>query len=149
MALLAPALEGAKLRLSGAAQEVLGAVNPVAALKGKLERSRDIDTRLERTSAGPNTLDVVAELDMNNAWVVAKQSSSGQHKRVLLRWLCGHVRVLKAQGIVPMVLVDELGAHLDAEGKAHALDALAGLGVQIWVTDVAMEAHDAVRVVGV
>ncbi|MFZ2587483.1 MAG: hypothetical protein WAZ18_05135 [Alphaproteobacteria bacterium] len=155
-------LEGLKLELGGAAQEVLVAADPVAALKGKLERSREIDTRLERTSAGPNTVDVVAQLRITGLqddrlrdgaapreeWVVAKQSSSGQHKRVMLRWLGGQVRAVMATGIVPLVLVDELGAHLDAAGKAEAVEMLVGLGVQAWVSDVAMEVRDGVQIIG-
>lgn len=137
LALLQTHVDGIRLALAGAAQEVLAAEDPVAALKGKLERSREIDARLERTSAGPNTLDVQAELASGGGWVVAKQSSSGQHKRVLLRWLAAQVRALRAKGVVPLVLVDELSAHLDAAGVAEAMETLQGLGVQVWVSDVA------------
>lgn len=135
LAAMAEHVQGVRVGLAGAAQDVLAAAQPVAALKGKLERSREIDVRLERTSAGPNTLDVVAELELAGRWVVAKQSSSGQHKRVVLRWLAGHVQALKAKGVVPLVLVDELSAHLDAAGVAEAMETLRNLGVQVWVSD--------------
>ncbi|MCP5405568.1 MAG: AAA family ATPase [Pseudomonadaceae bacterium] len=138
LAAVAPHMEGLRVVLAGAAQEVLAADDPVAALKGKLVRSREIDMRLERTSAGPNTLDVVAELEVDGRWLVAKQSSSGQHKRVMLRWLVAQVRAMVAAGRAPLVLVDELSAHLDAAGVDEALGALHGLGVQVWVSDVAL-----------
>jgi DNA replication and repair protein RecF len=130
-------LDGLTVALAGGALAVMEEADPVLALKGKLERSREIDARLERTSAGPNTLDVKAELQRNGVWVPANLASSGQHKRVLLRWLGGHVRLLKEAGQRPLVVVDDFGAHLDAKGRQEEYEALAGLGVQVWVSDVA------------
>lgn len=146
LARVAGHLEGLKVALAGGALVVLDDENPVEALKGKFERSRDVDARLERTSAGPNTLDVKAELERDGGWVSANLASSGQHKRVLLRWLCGHVRLLKEQGARVMVLVDDMGAHLDEKGRQEANEALAGLGVQVWVSDVAAPAGFVIRV---
>ncbi len=133
---LAPVADGVRLALSGNALEVLNAPDPVAALKGKFERSREIDARLERTNAGPNTVDVVARLFMHERWIDADMASSGQHKRVLLRWLGAHVRALQGKGLAPLVLVDELGAHLDATGRADAITMLQALKAHVWVSDV-------------
>lgn len=134
-------MEDLKLALAGGALAVWDADpdtgGPVAALKGKFERSREVDARMERTSAGPNTLDVKAELRRADTWVPANLASSGQHKRVLLLWLCGHVVLLKAHGVHPLVLVDDFGAHLDEAGRGDMMKALAGLGVQVWLSDVA------------
>lgn len=144
---LAAHAEGVALALAGGALEILEAPDRTMALKGKFERSRDIDARLERTNAGPNTLDVVATLAMDGRPVAARRASSGQHKRVLLRWLAAHVRLLMARGgEAPLVVVDELGAHLDAAGRAEVMDALTALGAQVWVSDVA--APEGARVVG-
>lgn len=138
---------GLRLKLKGAALEVLADGDPVAALKGKFERSREIDARMERTHAGPNTLDLQAELFMNEKWVVASMASSGQHKRVLLRWLAGQVRRLTVvDGEAPLVLVDEFGAHLDAAGRGQELAMLQGLGAQVWLSDVLPVAGFAVEV---
>lgn len=139
-------LAGLKVVLAGGALVVLEDSDPVMALKGKFERSRDVDARLERTSAGPNTLDVKATLERDGGWVDANLASSGQHKRVLLRWLCGHVRLLRESGARVMVVVDDMGAHLDEKGRQEASEALAGLGVQVWVSDVTETGGFVVRV---
>lgn len=150
LARVAGHLDGLTVALAGGALAVLedgsSVGGPVAALKGKFERSREVDARLERTSAGPNTLDVKADLLRGGEWVSANLASSGQHKRVLLRWLCGHVRLLKEQGADLLVLVDDMGAHLDDNGRREASEALAGLGVQVWVSDVTNPGGFMVRV---
>jgi DNA replication and repair protein RecF len=85
---------------------------------------------------------------MDGRMVPAARASSGQHKRVLMRWLAGQARLLKARkGEAPLVLIDELGAHLDAAGRTEVLEALKGLGAQAWVSDVAVTEGEADRVV--
>lgn len=140
---LSAQLTGLSLTLQGAAQEVLSAPDPVQALKEKFERSRDIDARVGRTHAGPNTLDIDGRLTLETGQIVPlAQASSGQHKRGLIHWLVGHVQVLKAaQNRAPVVLVDEFSAHLDAPRRARLLETLLDLGCQVWLTDVEAPAH--------
>jgi DNA replication and repair protein RecF len=42
--------------------------------------------------------------------------------------------VAQMTGIAPVVLLDEVVAHLDPNRRAALFDALAGLGAQVWVT---------------
>lgn len=136
LAALAPHLTGLSLQLSGSALEIMDDPNPVAALKGKLERSRDVDARLERTHAGPNTLDVTGTLHLTTA-IPLSQASSGQHKRGLLGWLGAHVQLLKqTRHKPPLVLIDEFSAHLDATARQELLALLASTGCQTWLTDI-------------
>jgi DNA replication and repair protein RecF len=134
---LQPLLNGVSLALTGTALEVMDSENPIAALKGKFERSREIDARMGRTHAGPNTLDIAGVLTLENGHnVKLSEASSGQHKRGLIQWLVGHVQLLaQAQNRPPLVLVDEFSAHLDAKRRADLLTTLTTAGCQVWLTD--------------
>lgn len=134
---LQPFLQGITLALHGNALEVMEDPNPVAALKGKFERSREIDTRMGRTHAGPNTLELTGQLLLSEIQhIPLSQASSGQHKRGLIHWLVAHVQLLaQAQNRPPLVLIDEFSAHLDAPRRALLLQTLTTAGCQIWLTD--------------
>jgi len=134
---LAPHMQGLTLTLQGSALEVMADLNPVAALKGKFERSREIDARIGRTHAGPNTLDLSGTLYLEPTHSVPlAQASSGQHKRGLIQWLVGHVQLLKqAHNRAPLVLIDEFSAHLDAPRRQLLIATLLSSGCQIWLTD--------------
>jgi len=134
---LAPYLNNLTLELHGAAVEVLDQPDPVATLKGKFERSRDIDARLQRTHAGPNTADLAGQLQVEEGRQVAMaHASSGQHKRGLVMALLAHVRLMqKATGKPPLVLIDEFSAHLDATRRRALTADLLALGCQVWFSD--------------
>lgn len=139
---LAPHLTDVELALGGTAQEVLEEPSPIEALQGKFFRSRDIDARLERTHAGPNTADVVGALKLEDREVPLHLASSGQHKRAVAAWLLAQVRLMhRLRGSAPLVLLDEAGAHLDATRRAALLAELATLGCQVWLTDVETPAN--------
>jgi DNA replication and repair protein RecF len=140
---------GVRLRLEGNAATLLTEEDPVGVLQGKFERSREIDARLERTSAGPNTIDVQADVVLEESEVAMGRASSGQHKRGLVRLLLAHVRLVRAKlGVAPLVLIDEFSAHLDAGRRALLLDELVALGAQVWCTDTAfVDARADVRVI--
>lgn len=139
---LAPHMPGLTLSLAGNALEILNEPDPISALKGKFERSREIDARMQRTHAGPNTLDLTGHLTLEDARVVPlSQASSGQHKRGLILWLVGHVLLLKtAYNRAPLVLIDEFSAHLDAPRRQLLLHTLQTAGCQIWLTDIEVPA---------
>jgi DNA replication and repair protein RecF len=135
---LTPYLSGLALQLAGNALEIMQAENPVNALKGKFERSRDVDARMGRTHAGPNTLDLTGTLTLEDARnVPLSQASSGQHKRALVLWLVAHVRLLKTtRNQPPLVLIDEFSAHLDTPRRRLLVDTLTEAGCQIWLSDI-------------
>jgi DNA replication and repair protein RecF len=137
LATLHPLLEDLTLQLHGTALEILHAPDPLAALMGKFARSREIDARLNRTHAGPNTLDVHGTLQPEGHALALAQASSGQHKRALLQWVYGHTRLIAAtRGTPPLVLIDEFAAHLDTPRREALLAHLSTLGCQVWLADV-------------
>jgi DNA replication and repair protein RecF len=134
---ITPHMEGLTLTLQGSALEVMEAESPVMALKGKFERSREIDARMGRTHAGPNTVELAGELILEHGHKVPmNQASSGQHKRGLMMAMVGHATLLAtARRQPPLVLIDEFSAHLDATRRAMLMETLLKLGSQVWLTD--------------
>ena len=61
--------------------------------------------------------------------------STGEQKALLIGLVLAHARLVAAMtGIAPLVLLDEVAAHLDPRRRAALYDALAGLGAQVWMT---------------
>lgn len=137
---LAPHLQEISLELTGATLQVLEDADPVAALKGKFERSRERDAEVGITHTGPQKIDLTATLHVEDRNIPAAQASSGQHKRVLMQFILAHVRLLTAEkGTPPLILMDEVSAHLDTQKRSHLLATLTTLGAQIWVTETELE----------
>jgi DNA replication and repair protein RecF len=67
--------------------------------------------------------------------MAAASCSTGEQKALLIAILLAHARLQAAlRGAAPVMLLDEVAAHLDAT-RRHALFAeLAALGAQAWLT---------------
>ncbi|MGB0440040.1 MAG: DNA replication and repair protein RecF, partial [Paracoccaceae bacterium] len=67
--------------------------------------------------------------------VPAKDSSTGEQKALLISLILANGRALKDQtGAPPLVLLDEVAAHLDADRRAALYDEICALGSQAWMT---------------
>ena len=86
-----------------------------------------------RTLIGPHRADLVAiyaDKDMP-----AAQCSTGEQKALLISLILANARALKADtGAAPLVLLDEVAAHLDAGRRAALFDEICALGAQVWMT---------------
>ena len=82
---------------------------------------------------GPHRSDLVlrhADRDL-----AVGQCSTGEQKAVLVRLLLAQARVRRAErGQAPLMLLDEVVAHLDAERREALFDELAALPGQSWLT---------------
>lgn len=98
-----------------------------------LAASRGVDTESGRTSAGPHLTDfVVRHKEKGRA---AQDCSTGEQKALLIRLVLGGAS-LPAPGApeTPILLFDEVAAHLD-DGRRRALfDEIDALNVQAWLT---------------
>lgn len=122
------------LGMAGSAQAVLEAEDVAAKIQEHLVLGRDRDAQYGDTHFGPHRSDISGELILEGRQVPLTQVSSGQHKRAILAWLLAHVRLLKAEkGQAPLVLLDEVLAHLDESVSAKVLQELTDLGAQIWI----------------
>ena len=65
----------------------------------------------------------------------AKDSSTGEQKALLISLILANGRALNEQtGIPPVLLLDEVAAHLDAGRRAALYDEICALGAQAWMT---------------
>jgi len=72
--------------------------------------------------------------------VPAKDSSTGEQKALLISLILANGRALKDQtGAPPLLLLDEVAAHLDASRRAALYDEICALGAQAWMTGTGSE----------
>jgi DNA replication and repair protein RecF len=65
----------------------------------------------------------------------AEHCSTGEQKALLIALVLGHARLIsRLRGAAPVLLLDEIAAHLDQARRAALFDALAALGCQAWMT---------------
>ncbi|GAB4175286.1 MAG: DNA replication/repair protein RecF [Thalassobaculales bacterium] len=65
----------------------------------------------------------------------AAQCSTGEQKALLLSLLLAHAGLRAAEaGAAPVLLLDEVAAHLDRDRRAALFDRLAAMGAQAWLT---------------
>jgi len=67
--------------------------------------------------------------------MAARLCSTGEQKALLIALVMAHAAAVKAQaGHAPVLLLDEVAAHLDAARRAGLFRALEALGCQAWMT---------------
>lgn len=104
-----------------------------ALLAEALERSRRIDMAAGRSLVGPHRDDLSARYAAKD--VEARQASTGEQKALLISIVLAAARALKSRGTTPpLLLLDEVAAHLDEGRRAALYDELTTLKVQAWLT---------------
>ncbi|MEM1375109.1 MAG: DNA replication/repair protein RecF [Pseudomonadota bacterium] len=99
-------------------------------------RRRDIAAG--RTLIGPHRVDM--EGTYRAKGVAAKASSTGEQKALLVSLILANARALAADiGTPPLLLLDEVAAHLDAGRQAALYDEICALGAQAWMTGTGAE----------
>ncbi|WP_116091046.1 DNA replication/repair protein RecF [Sphingomonas crusticola] len=104
-----------------------------SALASELRNGRGRDAAAGRALAGPHRSDLtVTHLDKN---MPAETCSTGEQKALLLGLILAHADLVAEQGGKrPVVLLDEVAAHLDPLRRAALFDRLAVAGGQTWMT---------------
>ncbi|WP_298360482.1 DNA replication/repair protein RecF [uncultured Litoreibacter sp.] len=109
-----------------------------ASLLNALEASRPQDLRAGRTLVGPHRVDMLAIYKAKN--IEAKQCSTGEQKALLLSLILANARALSEDfGAPPIMLLDEVAAHLDADRRAALYDEICALKAQAWMTGTGAE----------
>jgi len=86
-----------------------------------------------RTLIGPHRVDLHAVYATKN--VDARQCSTGEQKALLISLILANARALRDDfGAPPLLLLDEIAAHLDVDRRAALYDEICGLGAQAWMT---------------
>ena len=92
-----------------------------------------------RDAAAGRTLDGAHLTDLNVVYgpknIPASDASTGEQKAVLIRLVLAHCGLLEEMtGFTPILLLDEVAAHLDPARRGALFDALSQLGAQVWMT---------------
>lgn len=126
----------AALGLTGAVEHWLddgAAVDVEARVQAALRERREADAETGGAAVGPHRSDLVTHHLAKGA--PAEQCSTGEQKALLIAIVLAHARLLTAErGFAPLVLLDEVAAHLDAERRAALFADLLDLGAQAWLT---------------
>jgi DNA replication and repair protein RecF len=113
----------AKLALEGWADRDLAA---------DLRTSRGRDAAAGRATVGPHRQDLA--VTHRAKAMPAASSSTGEQKALLLGLVLAHAElVAERRGAPPILLLDEVAAHLDPRRRAALFDRLEGRG-QVWMT---------------
>lgn len=126
----------AALRLEGDLDDLV-AVWPALEAEDRfrmaLRQGRARDRAAGRTLSGPQTSDLVVRHGPKD--VPAATASTGEQKALLIGLVLAHARLVQAMcGIAPLVLLDEVAAHLDPRRRTGLFDALEALSGQVWMT---------------
>ncbi len=133
VALLADRLAGQPLGpFARAALALEGWSGDAARLADELRAGRARDAAAGRARAGPHRTDLaVTHLDKHQPAALA---STGEQKALLLGIVLAHAElVAERTGRAPILLLDEVAAHLDPLRRAALFARLAGRG-QVWMT---------------
>lgn len=97
-----------------------------------LAEGRRRDMAAGRTLAGPHRADLLATYAAKA--MPAAQCSTGEQKALLIRLILANARALAADAGAPVLLLDEVAAHLDPDRRAALYDEIEGLGAQALMT---------------
>jgi DNA replication and repair protein RecF len=126
----------AQITLQGWMEQLLphhSAVEIEDRYRALLKDNRPRDAAAGRTLDGPHLSDLVVSHAGKN--IPAADASTGEQKALLIRLVLAHAGLIKQMtGLAPLLLLDEVVAHLDPSRRASLYDALSLLGAQVWMT---------------
>jgi DNA replication and repair protein RecF len=107
--------------------------DPERAFAAELRAGRGRDQAAGRTLAGPHRSDLaVTHLGKNQP---ADRCSTGEQKALLLGLVLGHADIVaEDRGARPILLLDEIAAHLDPLRRTALFERLSAAGGQVWMT---------------
>jgi len=98
-----------------------------------LRDNRARDAAAGRTTDGPQLTDL--DVLYGPKGIAADRASTGEQKALLIGLILAHASlVAEMTGYAPLLLLDEVIAHLDPGRRAALFDALAALAAQVWMT---------------
>jgi DNA replication and repair protein RecF len=126
----------ASVALAGALERQLETTPALAAeewLRARLAEGRRRDAEHGGAVEGPHRSDLVVRHMGRD--MPADQCSTGEQKTLLIALVLADARLqARERGAPPLLLLDEVVAHLDAERRAALFDEVRVLGAQAWMT---------------
>lgn len=129
---------GATISFQGGVEAMLDrmpALEAEARLADTLAASRDHDAHAGGARVGAHRCDLAVTHGASG--VPAAQCSSGEQKMLLIAVILATARLQAAlRGTAPLLLLDEVAAHLDGEHRDALFGEIADIGAQAWLTGV-------------
>jgi DNA replication and repair protein RecF len=98
-----------------------------------LRENRGRDAAAGRTLDGPHLTDLAVVYEPKG--ILGRDASTGEQKALLIGLVLAHAAlVADMSGAAPVILLDEVVAHLDPSRRAALFAALGRLGAQVWMT---------------
>ena len=99
----------------------------------QLKENRTRDAQAGRTLAGPHLTDLVVTYAEKN--IRAADASTGEQKALLIGLVLAHAGLVgEMTGFAPILLLDEVVAHLDPRRRLALYGGLERIGSQVWIT---------------
>jgi DNA replication and repair protein RecF len=132
----AGAFPAAQLALSGETDRLVAekGEEAVEAQRQALQAARTRDAESRRTTIGPHVSDLAARHKAKR--MDARDCSTGEQKALLISIVLANAWELARLrgGRAPLLLLDEIAAHLDARRRVALFEEILALGAQAWIT---------------
>ena len=129
---------GAVIAFSGGVEAMLDempALQAEAALAESLAASRNHDAQAGGARFGAHRCDFTVAHGASGA--PAAHCSTGEQKMLLIALILATARLQRdARGRAPLLLLDEVAAHLDGDHRASLFHEISDMGAQAWLTGV-------------
>ncbi|HWP25181.1 MAG TPA: DNA replication/repair protein RecF [Xanthobacteraceae bacterium] len=111
--------------------------HPAAAIEDRyravLKENRARDAAAGRTTDGPHLTDLAVTYVPKK--LPAAKASTGEQKALLIGLVLAHAGLIRSMtGFAPLLLLDEVVAHLDPVRRAALYEELTCLDAQVWIT---------------
>lgn len=114
-------------------RDQLGMAETASDLEFAFAESRGRDMAAGRALTGPHRADLGAVFAAKG--VEARLCSTGEQKALLISLILANARALASDfGAPPIILLDEVAAHLDADRRAALYEEICALKAQAWMT---------------
>jgi len=131
-----PVFPFAEIALTGWMEELLlqfPASDVEDRYRALLRDNRARDAAAGRTLDGPHRSDLFVKYGPKA--IAAADASTGEQKAVLIRLILAHAHLIaEMTGFAPVLLLDEIVAHLDPARRTALYASLARTGAQVWMT---------------
>jgi DNA replication and repair protein RecF len=126
----------AEMALNGSIEKAIGeqpATDIEDRYRAALKSARGRDAAAGRTLEGPHLTDL--EVTHGPKGMAAGETSTGEQKALLLNLVLAHAGLVTAMtGLAPVLLLDEVAAHLDPARRGALFEALLALRLQVIMT---------------
>jgi DNA replication and repair protein RecF len=143
----AGAFPAAQLALDGETDRIMEEHGDAAGavLRDRLRSARARDAEAGRTSVGPHVTDLAVRHTQKR--MDARDCSTGEQKALLISIVLADAWELSRarDSVAPVLLLDEIAAHLDVFRREALFKEITALGAQAWMTGTDLSLFDAIK----